>query len=173
MLLAPSPVIPWDPLEAWLRTLTHTILPKSTTDLQLLSKEELDARIYQLMVNNNPAECRDGKELAKLTGNLAYILLAQARLIKKDFIQLEHQAKEAQDAREAMREKNAKLQEQVDKLQSPQMKQSMENGDREQREKEAKDDPTVRLQEAETPLQTAEPKLSDKKLGLKYLNRSA
>ncbi|XP_067298521.1 tropomyosin-2-like [Pseudorasbora parva] len=82
-----SPAVLWDHLTTWLEALTAT----SQGNLGQLSQEQLDTELDQLMTHDPTQSCSN-KEVAKILGSLAHVLIAQARLSEGSYANLEQDA---------------------------------------------------------------------------------
>ena len=91
MSRASSPAVRREHLATGLEATTSTFLPKEASDLQHLNQTQLDTELDQLMAQD-PSQSYTHKELARITGTLAHLLVAQARLSERSNIDLEQQA---------------------------------------------------------------------------------
>ena len=181
-----SPAVPWDQLATWLETMTTPFLPTDTSDLQHLSQRQLDTEMDQLMAHD-PTQSYPHKELARITGTLAHLLIAQARLSEKSYLDLEqeaatlrlqaeearkHQAHtqsrldklllETQDQHEKEDATDPGLQEEVDRLQNALENLRLDTDQREHLEREAREGLEAKLRQAETLLERAEIELKER-----------
>lgn len=181
-----SPDAHWDRLEAWLSAMTGTLLPDAAGGLQHLSREQLDDNLSGLM-SHDPTQDYNHKDLAKIIGSLAHNLLAQARLSEASISRLEQEAaalklraEEAQrdlalaqsqldqletetpHQRRAMDEQDPELQEEVERLRKALTDLRVDTARREQEEKDAREELSEQLHQAETLLMRAETELKER-----------
>uniref|UniRef100_A0A8C1JI79 Uncharacterized protein n=1 Tax=Cyprinus carpio TaxID=7962 RepID=A0A8C1JI79_CYPCA len=169
-----SPAVPWDQLATWLETMTTPFLPTDTSDLQHLSQRQLDTEMDQLMAHD-PTQSYPHKELARITGTLAHLLIAQGRLSGKSYLDLEqeHQAHtqscldklllETQDQHEKEDATDPGLQEEeVDRLQNALENLRLDTDQREHLEREAREGLETKLRQAEALLERAEIELKER-----------
>ena len=78
-----SPAEHWDDLAAWLSAMTTGFLSKDAGDPKLLTRQELDSNVDQLM-SHDPTQAYSSKEWSRIIGSLAHHLVAQARLLEED-----------------------------------------------------------------------------------------
>ncbi|CAM4730064.1 unnamed protein product [Leuciscus chuanchicus] len=83
-----SPAAHWSSLEAWLSAMTSGCLSKDFGDPKLLTQQELDANVDQIM-SQDPTQAYSSKEWSRLIGSLSHYLVSQARLLEEDKTQLE------------------------------------------------------------------------------------
>ncbi|CAM4661477.1 unnamed protein product [Leuciscus chuanchicus] len=83
-----SPAAHWSSLEAWLAAMTSGCLSKDFGDPKLLTQQELDANVDQIM-SQDPTQAYNSKEWSRLIGSLSHYLVSQARLLEEDKAQLE------------------------------------------------------------------------------------
>lgn len=181
-----SPATHWDQLETWLSALTSGLLPETASDLQHLSREQLDDGLSLLMAND-PAQSYNHKELAKIIGALAHNLIVQSKLSEGNVTSLEQEVTalklQAQEARRnqedaerrvdqltrrpreqqaATDEEDQELREQVERLQDALADLRTDTEHREQLEKETRKELAEELQHAEALLVKAEAELKER-----------
>ncbi|XP_026103085.1 uncharacterized protein LOC113074454 [Carassius auratus] len=186
MSRASSPAVPWDQLATWLETMTTSFLPKDTSDLQHLSQGQLDTEMDQLMAND-PTQSYTHKELARITGTLAHLLIAQARISERSNHDLEqeaaalrlrveealqHQAHtqsrldklllETQDQHEKENATDPELQKEVERLQNALENLRLDTDQREHLERETRERLEAKLRQGDTLLERAEIELKER-----------
>lgn len=178
-----SPATHWDHLEAWLSTMTDALLPKAASNLQHLSRKQLDNDLNRLMAHD-PTQSNNHKELAKIIGALAHNLIVQTRLSERNVTHLEQEAAalklqaeearrnqahaqsrldqltlEAQDQRGRVDDKEPELQEEVERLRGAFADLRVNTEHQQLLEQEAMEELSGKLQQAEALLVRAETEL--------------
>lgn len=88
MSRASSPAEHWNSLEAWLTAITSGCLSKDFGDPKLLTQQELDTKVDQIM-SQDPTQAYSSKDWSRIVGSLSHYLLSQARLLEEDKAKLE------------------------------------------------------------------------------------
>ncbi|XP_026087249.1 uncharacterized protein LOC113061956 [Carassius auratus] len=166
--------------------MTTSFLPKYTSDLQHLSQGQLDTEMDQLMAND-PTQSYTHKELARITGTLAHLLIAQARISERSNHDLEqeaaalrlrveealqHQAHtqsrldklllETQDQHEKENATDPELQKEVERLQNALENLRLDTDQREHLERETRERLEAKLRQGDALLERAEIELKER-----------
>ncbi|XP_056118301.1 uncharacterized protein LOC130095569 [Rhinichthys klamathensis goyatoka] len=143
MSRSPSPAAHWDSLETWLNAMTATVLPRDAGDSEPRDQAQLDTDLDSLM-RHDPTQSYNHKEWARIMGNLAHTLVAQARLHERHAINLEQETATLRLQVEEARRDQAKTQSRLDQL-------LLEN--EEQDEEETDSEPRKEVEELQTALE--------------------
>ncbi|CAM4610264.1 unnamed protein product [Leuciscus chuanchicus] len=185
MSRASSPAVRREHLATWLEAMMNTFLPKDASKLQHLNQEQLDTELDQLTAQD-PSQSYTHKELARITGTLAHLLVAQARLSERSNIDLEQQAAalklqadeawkdqartqsrldqlllETQNQREKEDTTDPELQKEVERLRNALQDLRLDTDQREQLEREARKELDEKLQQSDALLERAKTELKE------------
>ncbi len=166
--------------------MTDALLPKATSNLQHLSRKQLDDDLNRLMAHD-PIQSHNHKELAKIIGALAHNLIVQTRLSERNVTHLEQEAAalklqaeearrnqahaqsrldqltlEAQDQRGRVDDKEPELQEEVERLRGAFADLRVNTEHQQLLEQEAMEELSGKLKQAEALLVRAETELKER-----------
>ena len=186
MFRASSPVSHWDNLEIWLTAMTTAFQPKDAGDSEPPSQEQRNANLDKLTAHD-PTQSYKHKDWAKIVGNFAHTLVAQARLNERNWTNLEQEATTLKPQAEEARRNQAhaqsrldqlllethdqrgkedatdtELQEEVEKLQNALSDLHLDTDQREQSEKETREELDKKLRRGEALLERAKTELKEK-----------